>query len=233
VNWLYLIGLAFDGVGAMLIAWPILRPGSAVREMARPRWGGDHWASFRRDRELRLVQYGALSLVLGFILQATGYVIRVGDSWWWLAITVVVAILVVGLAAGNFLAQRRLPKHVWHAELPPSRAIGDGLHTYGVSNTVDLEKVVRRSILETRGIAVEAITERSIACVEGGTWKVYCPRCHQPTAATTPTWAEAICTACGARFGVAFPSAESRMKIEAELLTESDPEQRRWVGQIE
>ena len=57
MSWLFLIGVACDGVGAFMIAWPILHASSAAREAGRPRWGGDHWAPFVRDRETRLVQY--------------------------------------------------------------------------------------------------------------------------------------------------------------------------------
>jgi hypothetical protein len=52
MSWLFLIGLAFDGIGAFMIALPVLSPGSAAREAARPRYGGDPWAPFVRDRTL-------------------------------------------------------------------------------------------------------------------------------------------------------------------------------------
>src|SRR4051812_34293563 len=97
MSWLFLVGVAFDGVGAFLIAWPILRPSSAEREAGRPRFGGDHWAPFVRDREARLVQYGALFLVGGFSMQATGYVVRLHDH---LALSLLVLIAVV---AGGLL----------------------------------------------------------------------------------------------------------------------------------
>jgi hypothetical protein len=230
VSWLFLIGLALDGVGALLIAWPILVAGSAAREAGRPRWGGDHWASFRGDRERRLVQYGALALAAGFALQAFGLVIRMGGLWW-VALIVLAAVLSFGVAVGTALARRRLPKHVWHPVLPPKDQIGTGLHTYGVSTTVDLEKVVARSLWETKQVIVESIDERPSAVVSSGGWIVFCPRCHQPTTATTPEWGNAIRTACGARYGVGYPDEGQRDQIEAELLRQPDPEKRRWSGE--
>jgi hypothetical protein len=56
MSWLFLIGVACDGIGAFMIAWPILRPSSAAREAGRPRWGGDHCAPFVRDLETRLIR---------------------------------------------------------------------------------------------------------------------------------------------------------------------------------
>lgn len=228
MNWLFLVGLSFDGVGALLLAWPILRPGSAAREAARPRWGGDHWASFRRDRELRLVLCGALALAGGFALQALAYVIQVDESWV-PAVALVGAIVLAGLLVGTALARRGLPVHVWRTELTPKDRIADGLDTYGVRNTSDLETVVERFLLEARGIAVEPIDEQSTAVVSSGRWTVFCPRCHQPTGATTPPWGRAICTACGASYRVGYPSAEEQRKIERTLIPR-EPESRSWPG---
>src|SRR5205823_4087936 len=104
MSWLFLIGVSCDGVGAFLIAWPILRPASAEREAARPRWGGDHWAGFVRDRERRLVQYGALFLVAGFAFQAAGYITRLHHDFA-MALVVLVAVVSGGLALGTWLAR--------------------------------------------------------------------------------------------------------------------------------
>jgi hypothetical protein len=124
MSWLFLVGVSFDGIGALLIAWPILRPGSAAREVSRPRYSGDHWAGLLRDREVRLVQWGAVFLSGGFGLQATGYVIRLGSSWW-LALLLLILVVLAGLRVGTWAAARGLPKHVWYPQLAPDDAIAD------------------------------------------------------------------------------------------------------------
>jgi hypothetical protein len=227
MSWLFLIGLAFDGIGAFMISLPILSPGTATREAARPRFGGDHWAPFVRDREARLVQYGALFLVGGFALQAAGYIARICPRW--LALLLVAILVAVGLRAGTWLANRGLPKHVWYPELQPSDTIADGFITYGVQNTADLERIVGRALRETRNKEIEPIPQASQAHISGGIWTVYCPRCGQPTAATTPSWRKAICTTCGALYDVEYPDDDARAQIEAELVQRPDPAERRWV----
>lgn len=226
MDWLFLVGLSFDGVGALLLAWPILRPGSAAREVARPRWGGDHWASFRRDRELRLVQYGALALAGGFALQALAYVIQVDESWV-PAVALVGVVVLTGLLVGTALARRGLPAHVWHAELTPKDRIADGLDTYGVSTTSDLE--VERFLLETRGSCCRANPGAIDSSGVERSLTVFCPRCHQPTGATTPAWGRAICTTCGTSYRVSYPDAEERREIERTLIPR-EPENRSWPG---
>jgi hypothetical protein len=228
MSWIFLVGVACDGVGGFLIAWPILRPGSAAREAGRPRLGGDPWAPFVRDREARLVQYGALFLVGGFALQATGYLIRLHDLWW-LALLILVLVVLGGLRIGTWLAQHDLPKHVWHPDLQPSDRITDGFVLFGVGDLTDLESVLERFVRE-HGKNVEAIDQGSEAYVAGGAWWVSCPRCHRPTAATTPSWRKAICVNCGAKYNVKYPEPKKRAEIEAALVTRPDAAQRRWVS---
>jgi hypothetical protein len=227
--WLFLIGVSFDGIGAILIAWPILRPGSAAREASRPRWGGDHWAAFLRDREVRLVQWGALFLSGGFVLQAAGYVARLGDSWW-LALLLLVGIVALGLTIGVWAAARGLPRHVWYPQLQPDDAIADGLVIYGVRSVGDLEAVVRRHLRDSKAMEIRPIEVGSQAFIQGGVWSVHCPACHEPTNATTPDWGQAICTDCGATFEVAYPEPERRRQIERQLIRHSDRRHRRWVA---
>jgi hypothetical protein len=229
MSWLFLVGVSFDGIGAMLIAWPILRPGSAAREASRPRWGGDHWAGFRREREVRLVQWGAVFLTGGFGLQATGYVIRLGNSWG-IGLLVLALIVTLGLRIGTWAAARGLPKHVWYSQLQPDEAIADGQIIYGVRTVHDLEVVVSRHLRDSRSLEVRPIDISSVAFIDGGTWSVHCPECHEPTNATTPDWRHAICTSCGASFGVRYPEPERRREIEQELLRRVDRGQRQWIG---
>ena len=162
-------------------------------------------------------------------MQAAGYVVRLGGQWS-LALLVLAAVVAGGLRIGTWLAQRGLPKHVWHQDLQPSDRIADGFVVYGVEDVRGLEAVVARSLRETRAKEVEAIDEGSAAFISGGTWSVHCPRCHQPTAATTPSWGKAICTACGALYEVEYPNTQARAAIEAALVERPDPAERRWVA---
>jgi hypothetical protein len=229
MSWLFLVGVSFDGIGAILIAWPILRPGSAGREALRPRLGGDHWAGIVHQREVRLVQWGALFLSGGFGLQATGYVVRLGNSWW-MGLVVLGFILALGLRIGTWGAARGLPKHVWYAQLQPDDAIADGLIIYGVRTVRDLENIVTRHLRDSISVEVNGLDVASEAFIEGGVWMANCPACHQPTAATTPAWRRAICTSCGARFDVHYPKPERRREIEEGLIRYTDRMQRRWVA---
>jgi hypothetical protein len=126
VTRLFLVGLSFDGVGALLIAWPILSPGLAARESGRPRWDGDHLAPFRRDREARLVQLGAAFLGAGFVLQAVTYTVRLGCPWWG-GTHLIAGVAAAGIPVSVALARRGQPGHVWYPELVPSDEIADGL----------------------------------------------------------------------------------------------------------
>ena len=65
VRWLFMLGLAFDGVGALLIAWPVIRPAPEAKEEGRPRLDGNPWIHVLRLREQRYVQAGAFFLLGG------------------------------------------------------------------------------------------------------------------------------------------------------------------------
>jgi hypothetical protein len=173
------------------------------------------------------VQYGALFLVAGFGFQALSYVIRLGDQWW-LAIVLLCLVVPGGLRIGTSLAERGLPRHIWYADLQPPDRIADGLVVYGVSTVIDLERVVARTVRDRRARDIESIGDEAVAFISGGLWTVKCPRCDQPTAATTPAWGKGICTSCAAQFDVQYPDGGTRASIEAELANRLDPAERRW-----
>jgi hypothetical protein len=223
VRWLLILGLSFDGVGAALIAWPLVVPRPEEREEGISRWGGNPWQTITRLREARFVQIGAFFLALGFVLQAGAYIWSFDSSELWASL-LVVATLVAGVTVGLRIAGKWVPKYVVAQEA----VFSDQRQAFNVSTVEDYRKLLETYVASTRGRLPVRIGQRSKAVLRQGQWQVACPECGQHTIVVA--WSDnpdAICTDGGHEFGVDFPS-EAELRRFEQVLGPRDPAERNW-----
>jgi hypothetical protein len=102
-DWLFVIGIAFEISGAVLVAGGFIfssRRDQAVRGMTFPT-GGPVLAA---QRERAFAYVGATVLGIGFIVQLVGYIADSGDYWF---IAVAVVLVATGVIGG-----RRVVEHL-------------------------------------------------------------------------------------------------------------------------
>ena len=221
VRYLYLTGLAFDGAGALLIAWPVIRPGREAVEEGRPRWGGNPWVVVIRLKEQRYVQVGAMFLLLGFALQFGGYLTA---SWTDLVlIPAVVAFLAIGVAVGRRVAEGGLPHY---AERTTTAEIHDQRHVFGITSPDGMRKLAQLSLMAKSGRILMDLDTEALARINHGRWVASCPQCGNDTIGW-PTHARAFCLDDGVSFPVRFPDDEKRATI-TRLLLRRPMENRNW-----
>jgi hypothetical protein len=211
MRWLLIVGLALDGVGAMLISWPLIHSPPEAREGSIQRWGGNPWGLVTRTREVHFVQVGALFLVFGFLLQAVSYVREFGS--WLEAVGVIVATVLLGLAAGTRLAGRGLPRYA----IPEDAAITDQRHAYNVATVMDYRALLAAYVRERHGHPPTRSDKREVAVIRSGQWRARCPECPHTPVAAWPENPDAICTDGGHVFAVDFPPEAERRRIEERL----------------
>lgn len=228
MTWLSLIGLSLDGVGAALIAWPILRNPPEAREEGRPRWDGNPWIPVLRRREQSLVQVGAFFLVLGFTLQAAAQVVGLdGRTERTLGVVAAAAILAAGITLGLRRARRGLPRYT---TFEGAKRIEDQRHVFQVATVDDWWNLLAGFVRDRSGLAIGEIAERRDARINHGRWVVSCPRCGND-AMGWPENPQTICVGCGIVFGVTYPDQGDMATIERLLLRRPQPN-RNW-GQPE
>jgi len=218
-----IMGLSFDGVGAALIAWPLVVPRPEEREEGSARWGGNPWQTITRLRETRFVQIGAFFLALGFVLQAVAYIWSFDSSRLWASL-LVVATLVAGVTAGLRIAGKWVPKYVVTQEA----VFRDQRHVYNVGTVADYRKLLETQVTATQGRLPIRSDQPAQAVLRQGEWQVACPECGEHTiVAAWPDNLDAICTDGGHEFGVDFPPEAELHRIE-DALAHRDQHERNW-----
>lgn len=102
MDWLFIVGIAFDIAGGCLLAGPIVlvrRKEIAKRGALFPSGG----PTLGKARELALSRVGLGLLATGFFLQLLGYVVSSGDAWF---LAVAVLVMVAAALGGWWLAVR-------------------------------------------------------------------------------------------------------------------------------
>ena len=80
LNDLFLVGLALDICGTVLLAKGLLLPPSAIAALARTMWDNNQEVAVDRLRSRVDGEFGVVYLSLGFALQAIGYMLEINGS---------------------------------------------------------------------------------------------------------------------------------------------------------
>jgi hypothetical protein len=115
---LFLVGLAFDIAGAVLLAKGLLLTNRQIFWLAGTNKGLSHLAVPDRCRNKALGSFGVVYLTIGFVLQGVGYAletkgdqIATGNARFFAAIAVAVVALMVAIV-GWLLFGSRLTRHI-------------------------------------------------------------------------------------------------------------------------